>query len=353
MDSMFDELTNFMTDNKDIIDTYESDMKQQGTDIINVEPEIHKTVKEPKKSYKRIKPTRVSNNLLTYEPSITQNLFEEDYLMTAMINTTNTLEGKLNNLTFKEEDMIKICYYTDDIIDISCNYGNVRHPDYHFVKKVNKKKNKLKKRKEQGDGTEFNSQITFTIKSGIVGLMPYKFKVFRPGQIQLPGAKIYAIDDIIRCSRLLTEYINTIYKRTDITLDSLSAVMKNYKCVVKLPNESTLNLSKLTEILLAESEANGIFMVKYSRQDSKAAIVFNTPTPTDRDKRLRLNVFMSGKINILGAYDEVYTRSTYRTIYNTIQKHYNDIVIYPNSTRYAWTYNVSAFEPDSDNLGFD
>jgi TATA-box binding protein (TBP) (component of TFIID and TFIIIB) len=348
MDSIFDELTSYICENENAISTYVDDIQTSTADIANVNPEVV-TVKQvrqkpEKKSYKRIKPKRNGANLLQcdLEKSIA-NLFEEDHMMTALINTTNTVEGKLIPLTFKEEDMIKLCYYTDDVLDVACNFGNVRHPDYYRAKRVNKKKNKLKKRKEQGNGTEFNSQITFTIKSN--GPNPYLFKVFRPGQIQLPGAKIDALADIIRCSNILTAYINKIYNRTDIALENLSAVMKNYKCVAKLPPKCCLNLAGLMKLLHGDRVTNGIFMIKYSRQDSKAAVIFNTPTANDKEKRARVNIFASGKINILGAFDEEYTRHMYNVIYTTIKNNFDAVTIQPDSRRYAWNYNLSVVDP--------
>lgn len=342
MDDIFDTLSDFMDENKNIIDIYDEQLQKQSHDIMDIAPIIVTEKKNiEKKSFKRIKPIRCSDNLLIGDFGITtQNLFEEDYLMTTLVNTTNTLEGKLMSLTFMEEEMIKLCYYTDDILDVSCNYGNVRHPDYYCVKKLKKKKVKAKKRKEQGNGSEFNSQITFTIKAQCPDAKPYKFKVFRPGQIQLPGAKIYALEDIIRCCNILTQYINTIYERTDIELVNLSAVMKNYRCEVKLPPGELLYLMTIKELLLAQKETNGVFMVKYGRQDSKLAVIFNTPTPTDTDKKARINIFMSGKINILGGYDVVYTKHMYNVIYNLIKDNYNKVVIRPNDTYYAWKHNV-------------
>jgi len=288
-------------------------------------------------------------------------------------NTTNTIEGQISNVSFHEEELIKRCIPNKDIVIISCNYGKVMFDGYHPPVKVNKTKRGRKKkqkppvhRKKQGDGTEFNSQITFSVMpSG--GDKPYKFKIFRTGKLQLPGAHTDLIDDIIDKVEMIICYLRDVLNKPSINLISLSAVMKNYKLGCKMPMHHIVKLTAFAKILQEYRTKNkyDIFMIKYSRQDSKMAVRILTPcitqqdhsTQHDKDKKpsvpvinktktARINIFMKGKINILGASGSQQTEKLCNIMYEIIKINFDTIIVPEGDKWQWWRYNIDPLSID-------
>src|ERR1700743_3380171 len=167
------------------------------------------------------------NNLLDMsirEQFKNECIFNETRIFTKPIPTTNTMKGYLSNVSFYEQQLIGEVLPDGDVLAYKCNYGNILHDEYKEPVKIRttnrgrKKKDKPKKdRKVQGNGKSFNSQITFIIKSNYKSLAEsplartvdtYKFKIFRTGKIQLPGAKQHLIDDIIERAHTIARILN-------------------------------------------------------------------------------------------------------------------------------------------------
>jgi hypothetical protein len=99
-------------------------------------------------------------------------IYQETNIFTELTNSTNTLGGFISNVSFLEEELIKEVVPDQDIVLYRCNFGRHRYHDYLekiIVKKTNrgrkKKEKKKKPRKKQGDGTDFNSQISLYVRS--------------------------------------------------------------------------------------------------------------------------------------------------------------------------------------------
>jgi hypothetical protein len=139
----------------------------------------------------------------------------DKFLLTPMKNSTCSAEGKLCNVIHTESELTPLLYCPEgsNIINIDSNFGHHTQSSYSYNKPVKKsnrgRKKKLKvksRRKLQGDGSEFNSQIQFTILGECVREIPdrkdayskkavrisatheiikkgYKIKVFRNGKI--------------------------------------------------------------------------------------------------------------------------------------------------------------------------
>jgi hypothetical protein len=112
--------------------------------------------------------------------------------------------------------------------------------------------------------------------------------------------------------------------------------MRNYKMAAKLPARAVVNFAKMQKYLetIRSSEkpsalidmpmltgcASGdepvaaipvtphIIKVIYNPLKTKLAIIIATPNAYKPDKKMRVNVFLRGKINILGALDMGYTQ---------------------------------------------
>lgn len=280
-------------------------------------------------------------------------IYKETNIFTAPQSTTNTMEGFLSNVAFHEQELIKILVPNEHIVMCRCNYGKVVHPNYVEPVKEKKsnrgrrKKEKRKKlRKKQGDGLDFNSQITFVVQCASAKV--YKFKVFRTGKLQLPGVRQNAIDDVIECIGKLAQYLSGFLKE-QIEVVCLNPVMKNYKLAVKLRRNHIIDMEKLKAILLQNRTLQfghpEIFMVKYTRQDTKLSIKFSTPIKKNEKKKTRINIFMRGKINILGAFDTKTTSKICEYLHYLFDKYYDELVV-PEGVLEEYIENIEPIPDD-------
>ena len=293
--------------------------------------------------------------------------FNDDMILfTSAECTTITMGGLFANVQFKEAELIEWINPDEDILCIKCNYGELVYPGYiEPVKKRScrgrKRKEKSlisgKQRKKSGTGKHFNSQLSFYVRSSFgdpivdnhidyysvpTATPIYKFKVFRTGKIQLPGVRPHLVQDVISRSQCIARMLNLYLHagETDpnklVKMIYINPVMKNYKFRLLLDENRLIDLSMLKKILLGlvpvqkrtptiiiddKIEPVGlpincsdslndvlvatpsIFDIKYTREDIKLSIKFSTPIYKKPKKCTRINIFMLGKINILGAFD--------------------------------------------------
>jgi hypothetical protein len=268
-------------------------------------------------------------------------------LFSEIFATTNTIGGCLSNVSFHEQDLITELTPDERIVMYRCNFGKLVYEGYSETIKVRTtnrgrkpKKKVVKTRKMQGMGTDFNSQITCLVL-GATPPIRYKIKVFRTGKVQLPGVHQLHVDDAIECIQRIVQVLNFHLHpgETDparlTRVINMNPVMKNYKFVVNLPSAHLLDLRRLRVIFVQErkdSDANAprhprIFTVKYTRQDTKLSIKFATPIPHKIKKKTRINIFMRGRINILGAFQFHVTEQLYRYLHWVIDTHYDQVVV--------------------------
>lgn len=309
-----------------------------------------------------------ANNMLNIEARERfrdERVYYETYLFTDPINTTNTTSGLLTNVEFHEEELITRVWPDDRIVVYRCNYGKEVYIGYTEpvpVKKTNrgrkKKEKKKKPRKKQGNGTDFNSQMTFIVRSltsdapdGIVpaDALVYKIKVFRNGKIQLPGLQRESSDDAIECARVVTNELNQLLHNGEplTTIAYLNPVMKNYRIRVKLetlglPGTAIVSLAAIKQILVAErADPNPdapphpvIFNVKYDDGETKLSVKFSTPIPSKATKKTRVNLMTRGKINILGAFDAADTYQICDYIHWIFEEYFDRVVIIEGGTHH-------------------
>ena len=193
------------------------------------------------------------------------NIFNEQYtddiIFTELINSTCSIQAKLSNVKFKEEDLIHDLYCEKNIVAIDCNYGHIRlrfykSPTKNKTSNRGRKKKEIKKkpRKNQGDGTCFGSQISFVIVIDVERKKPekldkysntaitiddqyesifkeYKIKLFRTGVIGIPGVIKEDYSDAKEVIGMLVGYLNKIMYKSKNIIQVLDVfpVMKNYK----------------------------------------------------------------------------------------------------------------------------
>lgn len=276
-------------------------------------------------------------------------------LFTEPVLTTSTVQGSMTNTVFLEEDLIGLLSVDTEILAVKSNFGKLFYDKYvkeEPPKKTNrgrKKKEKPKKvRNMRGTGDEMASQITFVIRSSLVpvsddGVVPgnakvYKFKVFRTGNVQLPGVKPADIDDVITCAKIIANELNIVLHAghepaNHTTLVNLNPVMNNYKFAVKLGEGIVFLLPKL-QALMTLYETNPAFRSTLPPHPTfnfgkckfdKISVLFDTPIPDNPKKKARLNIFMQGKVNILGGLHQNVTEEICRYFHFIIQKHLPEI----------------------------
>src|SRR5690606_29799282 len=70
-----------------------------------------------------------------------------------------------------------------------------------------------------------------------------------------------------------------------------------------------------------------IFDVKYTREDTKLSIKFNTPVHKKAKKCTRVNIFMRGKVNILGASDVEKTYQICKFLNDLFVEHKDKLIV--------------------------
>lgn len=182
------------------------------------------------------------------------DLFKELKLFTCCV------KSHLDVPKFNEADLIKILTPSDLVQSIECNFGNVYGSLYNSKleneekKRLNEKRGRkskkhldVRKRKKQGSGTQFNSQITFKVVNTSIIDKLYPIKVFRNGIVQITGILREDIDDIHEPIKNLCEYLSPILKY-DVKRDSPIIVKsRNYK--FSMTKRLCLDLLKLHVII--------------------------------------------------------------------------------------------------------
>lgn len=264
--------------------------------------------------------TRTSRQ--TYENSIQTYLSmmpaDTEALFAPLSLTTLTIYGKLSRVQFHEEeivDMLDLSRADNRILKIECNYGEYYHP-HPFVKLFEKKRStQLKtsrghKRRFQGSGLFFGSQITFYIHNDDYE-KTYIIKLFRRGEIQVSGIRTPSTRDVIKPLILLRNYLRDEFDDKQIELLEIRPVMRNYTS--KLQNEELrFDLNALEEcILMEKTDAKekksslppiGISTIQYNTERYFAVVIkFDRSVPWKLEKKSAIKILKSGKVNFDGS----------------------------------------------------
>jgi hypothetical protein len=230
------------------------------------------------------------------------------------------------------------------------------------------KDKKKSKRKVQGSGLYFSSQVTFDMYNYINKKIS-KIKVFRNGNFQIPGVKKPDMSDLIVPITTLKEYLNyvkelnseesTIDVKDRVEVPYMISVMRNYTC--RIANDNiTIILNKLEDVLFYEKampiktslEKYLEFFEKYKLQPVEIynifkyinvgfyniseisfnseryaglLIKFNRPIPNKENKKLTIKVLSSGKINFDGGTSELEIQEIYYWFQYIFIKYWNEI----------------------------
>jgi hypothetical protein len=309
-----------------------------------------------------------------YYKSLTQ---PQDKLFTELVPSTLTAKGKFNNIEFCEEDIIDMLSVPVGgyILKICCNYGVVVNPspDYVYpppkVRVSNRgRKPKIKpksKRKLQGSGKYFSSQITFEIYNPDNNKI-YKIKLFRNGGFQVPGVNKPDVSDLIKPIITLRDYLRKEFVDENINIQYFISVMRNYICkinnpqlLIRLNTLETLfkdykdslqenpirciidQIPDITDPIKEEikqyigQKNNKINMAEIQNNCERyfgLILKFYRPVPWKIDKRTTIKILRSGKLNIDGGNSIDEAHELYHWLENVFTKNYNIILYDPAAT---------------------
>ena len=269
-----------------------------------------------------------------------------------------------------------ITVFTDYEGECTCEkytIDNIPHDKNELVKKIkninNRKiKKKKSKRKVQGTGKYFSSQISFEIYNTYNKKIT-KIKIFRTGCYQIPGVKQPDMSDLMEVIILLKDYLNSIRVSDEeqnkqnelkkIEIPYIISVMRNYTCRV-IDLNITIILTKLEDVLhfeksmkvgesfnkylqflekiqLSSQSIHSVF--KYCNigfyQISEISlngerypgllVKFLRAIPSKETKKITIKILSSGKINIDGCTSELEVYEIYYWLQYIFYKYYSEI----------------------------
>lgn len=274
-----------------------------------------------------------------------------------------TFEAVINNINRTHEDLIGVLEPRGAIKALNCNFGHKVLPGFERFEKRPKSKQapgaraeprgrligssrrrlapaNVRPRKPQGDATCFNSALEVTIIPGPEDNPPpavleyfarnpnkhYAVKSFpTTGKTQVPGVVCDGLVDgtfiAQRWAKYLTESGVAEDPSLPITVVEERPIMLNFKFFLYRASERViLNLSAIAHHLEVVKESGEalpypVREIKHVQDGQNISFKFVSPA----GKKVRVNMFFRGKVNILGAAEF----ETPRAIYN-----YLSVLIY-------------------------
>lgn len=241
------------------------------------------------------------------------NLTPTDYngtIIDAIKPSTITVGGLFTNIVLNEKTDVTKFKACEPIVQIGSNYGELFAPEYKppekkikTSKRGRKPKPKEPKKRLQGSGKYFNSQITFIIRSPTNVNKLYKFKVFRNGKFQVPGVLSTNQDDIETPIQLLRQYFIEVYNK-DVQVIEKVVQMRNCKTIL---SDSDLSINTIALGAIVSHEMKSVNEMKINNVEyqtaqvsSKVVIKFLRPTKDKPNKQTTLKI-LKQKINFEGA----------------------------------------------------
>ncbi|MCK4967696.1 MAG: hypothetical protein KAS12_01460 [Candidatus Aenigmarchaeota archaeon] len=262
----------------------------------------------------------------------------ENFTVSPYVIFTTTVNGKFSGIHFQESELItqiaaQGLHNNDYVLKAECNFGKILAPSYEEpVKKKKSNRGRKKKiiikkpRRIQGNGTCFNSQITFLVET-LAGRR-FNIKVFRPGEFEIHGIPQGIIEEGHEAIETLSTYLQKLFGE-GVVVEAFNIIMTNVKFLI-LPstiktseetieelypvlqnhhiNKYIIKLKLLYDILSIlkaaqnenENELFGISRISYSLEKTRLSLRFRTPLIENPKKLTLVTIYMSGKVNVLG-----------------------------------------------------
>lgn len=260
-----------------------------------------------------------------------------------------TYEVELTNLGAPHSELISRLVPQGAVKALNCNFGHSAQPGYErFLKKPRPSPVEgwaprtgrpgglapalVRQRKHQGDGSCFNSAIEAVLifdrpedgpvppnVSALLSAHPnkhYAVKSFpTTGKTQVPGVLDKDLADGAYVARAWAEYLSGQRAGLDpqlpVEVKNERPIMQNFKFHLRQEDARVvLNLSRIVRWLEAQKGGGGlpypIRELKHAQDNTNISFKFQLPSGGDkRGKRVRVNLFYRGKVNILGAASPV------------------------------------------------
>jgi len=283
-------------------------------------------------------------------------------MLEPMIPSTFTIQGQYSNLHFNEAGLIEcLAPPTGAIMLIGCNYGTLLNESYKPVIPLTKSgrgrkpatKNKAK-RKSQGSGKFFSSQITFNV---LEGPKTYKIKVFRTGGFQLPYSNKMTLEGLMYPLSVIRDYLRGELLE-DIQITHMMTTMRNYKTQLKNP-QLHVNLDGLYRVLLNEKQpihiqpyikwlfdemsdaqftkftpyigkTNALNMAEILHSSDRSFslnVKYYRPLPNKLDKKMTVKMLKTSKINLDGCNNELEGIELYYYTQYIYQKYAQEVLV--------------------------
>ena len=309
--------------------------------------------------------------------SCTESAFDQLKHSTASIKFC--IENKGLTIKFFEEQLIKKVYSTDGamcstkrakITKVGCNFGEVfmdgykeKTPKRNYTNRGRKRIAGKNKRKVQGTGKYFNSQLTIFVKLDMTSLKEkvymdirkrkvnyniyeidkhdkndngefrllsciYQVKIFRNGQGQIPGLKTEDPKEVEYILVPVRKFFDYKMKKK-LNISKFYRFIQNYKtCLIA---DMNYEIAKLRDYFMMEDNGvypKRIYRVKSSTH-SKLLVYFNTPLDIAPTKRTNLTIYRKGSVNIDGAINRESAKNILKYFESILAKH-KDFLFDPN-----------------------
>lgn len=254
-----------------------------------------------------------------------------------------TYVAKLGNINISLDSLTNLLCSSlkGNVVAVHSNFGYATQNGYeNFIKKPKNKSVtksmyiKGKTRKIQGNGTCFNSAVEPIIKLETPNINKFYFIKCFPttGETQIPGVIMNDFSDGHSVLMIFVDYLNSLNVGTDGKLIYIiyeEPKMLNYKFILNKQSDRLLiNLFKISEYLeiLESNEINSniftIIIPPFPIREIKSPvddIKVSFKMQTSIKRAPRINIFPSGKVNILGAE----TTSSAKDIYKFLTEIFN------------------------------
>jgi hypothetical protein len=341
--------------------------------------------------------TQQSKYMLEKNIKFYKETIHQKRLFTGLVPSTLTAKGRFSNISFNEEDIIEFMTTPTGgyILQICCNYGVLVNPNPDYTQppvktrlsnRGRKPKTKPKsKRKLQGTGRYFSSQITFEIYNPDNNKI-YKIKLFRNGGFQVPGVKKPDMTDLLKPIHVLQEYLRNEFMDDEIQVQYFISVMRNYICrlintdlLIRLNNLETLlktqkeNFSNnheifnfiddpifpcidairgdIKEYIGYKHNPVGLAEIQNNCERYFGLIIkFYRPVPWKPEKRTTIKILRSGKINFDGGNSEEELRELYHWLEFMFTRYYDEIIFDPENIDVSSSGNESGLSIYDEDL---
>jgi hypothetical protein len=248
----------------------------------------------------------------------------QDPPFTSLCMFVCTYEAHLSNLKINHEKLFELLTKKNDnwgnVVALNYNFGHAAKNGYeHYIKHPRVIDGNYsiappgrRQRKLQGDGTCFNNTIESVIiptQTGEKTNKVYNIKCFpTTGETQVPGVIMDSLEDGKVVVQHWVNYLNTALTISPlITIEREGPIMLNFKFrLIRASPRIILNLDAIASLL--ENVIDGkidspynVREIKPPTEDLKLSVKFIVVCENRPYKKVRVNIFLRGKINILGA----------------------------------------------------